>query len=106
MGYYQGRDDIKPVSLEGLPTALDCNGNKLVKIGKYWFSTDVNRFWELLNQDEDEYIVFMMCLYNSRIFSTNKRYFMRRTRRTVYQQFEKKRMVFIDPASQRVYQGK
>jgi hypothetical protein len=92
------------VSLEGRRTALDRNGNRVVKIGKYWFSTDFNRFWELLSDGDDDQIIYSYLRFGDRIYSVSRPHFKRKSRLGAAKYFEKMRMCFLDPEIQKVYQ--
>ncbi len=80
---------------------VDKSGNRLTKIGHYWMSDNFDRFWQLITEHPDKYII-LSSGSNGKVYSKTKA-FIARSRLAAAKKFQEREWRFLDPETQIAY---
>lgn len=103
-GRYIDNPEQREAVWKNAPKAVDQFGNKLVKIGHYWCSSDFQRFWDLaIEESEDSTYIVVVRVSDGRFFS-RPRSSIRRAMRYWKRRMDTGWYGFVDPVIQVTYQ--
>lgn len=102
-GRFIDEPEVREQVWKTAPRAEDKYGNTLVKIGKFWYSNDFNRFWQMVKEDfeQDEYVIVAR-VQDGRVFSKQRRAIIN-NHKWWKRRLESGWYVFFDHTIQQVY---